>query len=119
MTDSPLSRKMALTGWEGETAGFRVPASSRNRVLGPLKGTLRGVEVELPGLTVRPYCRITPAFWKNCPELRSAVIGRWMTQRNEMPWPSGSPPRYEAELIRIDGATARIRVLGKGELCAG
>ena len=35
-----------------------------------------------------------------------------MAQRNEMPRPSGNPPRHAAELKGIDGATARIRVLG-------
>lgn len=94
-------------------------AESRSRVLAPLKGTLRGIEVELPGLGVRTCCRITPTFWTSCPELRSADIGRWMARRSEKPWPRGNPPRYEAELVAIDGGTARIRVVEQGEVRAG
>ena len=119
MTDNPLGPRMALTGWRGGTAGFRVDAVSRSRVLAPLKGTLRGIEIELPGVGVRPYCRITPTSWTTCPELRSAEIGRWMTRRREKPWPRGNPPSYDAELIGIDGGTARIRVVVKGKMCAG
>ena len=67
MTDNSLGQSIALTGWEGGTTGFRVDAESRSRVLAPLKGTLRGIEVELPGLGVRTCCRITPTFWTSCP----------------------------------------------------
>ena len=76
MTRNPLGQRMALSGWEGGTTGFRVDAVSRSGVLAPLKGTLRGIEVELPGLGVQPYCRITPTFLTTCPELRSAEIAR-------------------------------------------
>ena len=107
-----VRHRMTLSGWQGATSGLRVDAECRNRVLMPLRAQLRDVEVELPGQTTRPRCRITPTFWTTCPELRSAEIGRWMTRRGDKPWTRGNPPRYNAELVGFENGTARLRVVG-------
>ncbi len=79
---------------------------------------MQRVRIELPGhATV--HCNITSSFWRKsdpCREFRHAEIGRWMIKRGDMAkrgkrWPSGKPPRYEAELVREDGDTVTIRVL--------
>ena len=90
---------------------MRVGKESRRRVFEPFRKTLRRVRVELPGQGVQPTCRITSTFWTTCPEFRSAEIGRWMTQRGEKPWARGNPPRYEAELVALDGGTATVRIV--------
>lgn len=111
MTTLPVGQRINLTGWQGGTSGFRVGAESKTRALVPLRRTLRKVRVELPGYVTPLICRITPTFWTTCPEFRSAEIGRWMEQLGEKPWPEGKPPRFEAQLVAIDGSTATIRIV--------
>ena len=113
MTKLPVGQRIDLTGWRGGTSGFYVVAESRSRVFEPLQSKLRYVEVEIVGHQTPVCCRITPTFWKNCPELRSAEIGRWMVRRGDEPWPKRKPPRYEAVLVAMDEATARIRIVGR------
>ena len=36
-------------------------------------------------------------FWTTCPELRSAVIGRWMLDPGVIPWANGKPPQFDLE----------------------
>lgn len=42
--------------------------------------------------------RLKPSFWKDCPEVRDAEIGKWMRSRGDAPWPSRKPPKYCASL---------------------
>ena len=105
------NRSLELSGWQGATAGLRVAAESKQRVFEPLRGMAHRVQVELPGHGVQPLCRITSTFWTSCPEIRSAEIGRWMVARGDKPWPHGRPPRYEAELVEVDGVTMSIRIV--------
>lgn len=37
------------------------------------------------------------SFWKNCPELISKDIGRWMLEAGYAPWPKRRPPEFEVE----------------------
>ena len=108
--NGPENQRIDIAGWTGGTSGLRVRKESRERVLRPLQGRLRQVRLELPGLAGAAYCRVTPTFWTTCPSLRSVEIGRWMAARGDMPWPYRRPPRYGAELVRMDGDTATIRV---------
>ena len=113
------NRILKLTGWTNGTTGFglRVGTDSRRLVLLPLKRTMQRVRIELPGHAVQPPCKVTPSFWKKCPQFRSVEIGHWMIKREDMAkcgekrWPRGKPPRYKAELVREDGDTVTIRVL--------
>ena len=105
------ARKLTLKGWQDGTHGLRVGAESRRRVFEPLRRTLRQVHLELPGLPRPVLCRITPTSWMNCPDLRSAEVGRWMKARGDMPWPQGTPPRYMAELVGVEDGTAVVRVV--------
>ena len=114
MTGIHDDQRIGLTGWQGGTSGFRVGKESRKRVFETLQKTLRRVRVALPGHGVQPTCRITSTFWTTCPEFRSAEIGRWMERRGEKPWAGGKPPRYEAELVSVDGDTACVRIVLTG-----
>ena len=108
--NSSRIQRIAVAGWKGGTFGLRVRKESRERVLRPVQGRLRQVRLDLPGLAGVVQCRVTPTFWTTCPSLRSAEIGRWMEARGDMPWPYRQPPQYGAELVRMDGDTATIRV---------
>ena len=51
---------------------------------------------------------LSPSFWRNCSELRSAEIGRWLLQAGAAPWPKGSPPRVE--LLPRGPASFAVRI---------
>jgi hypothetical protein len=34
---------------------------------------------------------LSESFWRSCPELRSAAIGRWLLRNGLAPWPLGKP----------------------------
>lgn len=42
------------------------------------------------GVTAR--VNVSDSFWRRCPELRSADIGRWLLSSGVAPWLRGSPP---------------------------
>ena len=98
-------RRVTLSGWTGGTTGLRVDNGSWREVFLPMRETLRRVRLVLPGHPVQPQCRVTPSFWTGCPELRSAEIGRWMEERDDMPWRYRRPPRYEAEFLALSAET--------------
>lgn len=67
------------------------------------------IEVELDG-TSHSF-RLTPGFWRSCPEFRDAgapVIRRWLERRGALTWPSGKPPRFEL----VSMGLARFRLVG-------
>lgn len=43
--------------------------------------------------------QLSPSFWRKCPELRGARIGKWMLDYGLAPWPQGNPPRFQLEPI--------------------
>lgn len=65
------------------------------------------VTLELPGSDgpVTVTINVSDSFWRDCCELRSVQIGRWMESRGERPWPRGQPPKYEAI---VEGCSVRI-----------
>ena len=44
---------------------------------------------------------ISRSFWRNCSELRSSKIGKWMLKNGYAPWSKGNPPEFE--LIPLSG----------------
>jgi len=42
---------------------------------------------------------LSEKFWTTCPELRSAVIGRWMLNQGVIPWPKGKLPEFDLEPV--------------------
>lgn len=44
---------------------------------------------------------ITPGFWRNCTEFRSAIIGKWLVSIYLASWEKGLPPKFE--LTKIGG----------------
>lgn len=41
--------------------------------------------------------KLTPAFWKQCSEVRSKDIGRWLIQNGHALWEKGRPPRFRVK----------------------
>ena len=90
-----MSAPIVLTAWEGGTFGLRVRKADRYRFAGRCE-----VVIILPGLG-RPSRQVTANItqsWNECPELRSAEIGRWLKEHCLHPWPKRQPPKFEAKL---------------------
>jgi len=37
---------------------------------------------------------LSSGFWRNCPEFRSPLIGKWMNENNFAPWKKGETPKF-------------------------
>ena len=102
-----MSGPIILTAWRGGTFGLRVRLEDRCRFAGQCK-----VVIILPR-THRPSRRltvnVTPSFWRNCPEFRSAEIGRWLAECRLCQWLAGQPPRFEAKVCRFGEVVKIVR----------
>ena len=88
-----MSAPIVLTAWKGGAFGLRVREEDRHRFAGRCE-----VMIILPGIDRPVTANITRSFWRKCPELRSAEIGRWLKEHCLHPWPKGQPPKFEAKL---------------------
>jgi len=94
---------MIVSGWNNGKAnnvtggGYGVKMNHKDRDMHFLK-TWTSVAVELDTEEVLD-ARLSPSFWRQCPELRSARIGKWMLDHRLAPWPKGRPPRFSLEPI--------------------
>jgi hypothetical protein len=52
---------------------------------------------------------VTDSFWRNCTELRSAEIGRWLESQDAAPWPPNSPSSIGVR--HIDGNCFQAHVI--------
>lgn len=86
-----------VTGWyngspntsTGAGFGIRIKKVDRNTYFRKDWST---VIIGLPdGQTAN--VNLTPSFWRNCSELRSQAIGKWMISSGLAPWRKGHPPR--------------------------
>ncbi len=50
--------------------------------------------------------RLSESFWRDCSELRSAAVGRWLLAAGLAPWPRGAPPVLE--LVPVVGNTFAV-----------
>ena len=95
------AHELVVSGWRGgDTWGLRVPSEHR-RCFEKHQIRLRSHDlvVYLPGVRQPIRIRLSPSFWRECPEVRSVEIGRWMCCRGEAPWRKQRPPKYRASLI--------------------
>jgi superfamily II DNA or RNA helicase len=72
--------------------GVRVSVDDRKRIFKPTWS-----EVTIQISAHRVSVPLSPGFWRKCPELRSAEIGRWLLQEGLAPWPRGHPPPLRLE----------------------
>jgi hypothetical protein len=105
---------MLLQGWhngrptdEPGGYGLRLTPGDRDR---NFDTEWTSVDVELDG---GPTVAVTlnPSFWRSCPELRSAEIGRWLLDSGVAPWPLGDPPSVVVRAVEGNRFTARIHVV--------
>jgi len=88
---------MIVTGWSngspnnrtGAGYGLKLSHADRDAAFDPSWGS---VTLQFPeGETIS--IRLSPSFWRNCSELRSSVIGRWLLRHGLAPWRRGYPPQ--------------------------
>lgn len=95
---------MTWIGWNnsekhssGAGYGFKIDRAERDRNFKP---EWQQITVELPtprGINAVSVNVGKSSFWKNCPELISKDIGRWMLEAGYAPWPKRRPPEFEVE----------------------
>jgi len=92
---------MIVTGWKAGSpnnrtgGGYGIRLTRRDRDI-YFQKWWPAVDIELSG--VGPVeVNLSRSFWKNCIELRSAAIGKWMLDRGLAPWLKGNPPRLQLE----------------------
>jgi len=95
--------RIVVTGWNGgghhsSGAGYGVRMSKKYRD-GLVRREWVQVAVDLPDGTVAHANVDGKAFWRNCPELRSKDIGRWMLANGLAPWLKGEPPKFELTVV--------------------
>lgn len=89
---------MDATIWAGtgkKQLGIRVGAVNRARFF---SAVWHEVIVEMDGQLC--HFKLTPGFWKDCPEFRDGVdapIRRWLSRHDLLDWPKGMPPRLTLE----------------------
>ena len=116
------SQEITLTAWTNSTSdkpnGFSISKADRDNLFVPLESRLNREEViiessssESPRLLLS--LKVTPSFWRNCPEFRKRGIGVWIEQRDEASWSKGEPPKYLAELSMAGTGAIKITVLRK------
>jgi hypothetical protein len=54
----------------------------------------RRVTIGLAKIGIAPKQAWAEAFWKSCPEFRSAAIGEWLHRHQLAPWPERKPPLH-------------------------
>lgn len=90
---------MIVTGWKigqpnnktGAGYGIRISKKDRDRYF---KKSWDSVEIEFEGGDVITVS-LSDSFWKDCTELRSSKIGKWMLEKGFAPWQKGKPPKIE------------------------
>lgn len=92
---------MRVTAWsngapQSSGAGYGVRLTSADRAH-YFERTWERVSIVTPTESVE--VSLSPSFWRGCPELRSATIGRWLIAEGHAPWPKGKPPGLVLESL--------------------
>jgi hypothetical protein len=92
---------MKVVGWDngspnnrtGEGYGIRIVPKDRDRYF---KRTKSSVIIELENGDSAKV-KLSDSFWRDCAELRSPKIGKWMLNVGLAPWSISSPPNLRLE----------------------
>lgn len=94
---------MIVSGWRignpniktGTGYGIRLNSNDRDKYF---KKEWDSVTIELvKGRVVK--VNLSGSFWRDCTELRSKQIGKWMIENRVAPWTKSKPPRLTLEPI--------------------
>lgn len=110
---------MIVSAWKGGkySYGFRIRTSV-------VKGSDRDehfdsswefVYLKLPDENEELKVKITPSFWRKCPELRNGSIREWLRKMGLVPWPYRKPPKFN--LTQLKGNQFEITNLGCRDRC--
>jgi hypothetical protein len=95
---------VTVTAWNngqhkqtGAGYGLRLDPADRDRVF---QRPWPEVALDLPNGARGLRIKLSPSFWRDCPELRSAEIGRWLIASGYRRWPRGNPPAFTLNHIR-------------------
>ena len=88
---------MIVFGWNngspnnetGAGYGLRISKKDRDRYF---RREWKSIEIELENSEIATV-RLSSSFWKNCSELRSSKIGKWMSQKGYAPLPKDNPTK--------------------------
>jgi len=100
---------MVVTAWNngefritGAGYGLRLSSADRSTVF---NRQWIHILLDLPnGTSVQ--IRLSGSFWRKCPELRSAAIGRWLIATSNGRWSRGNPPAFN--LLQLGGNHFRV-----------
>lgn len=81
----------------GAGYGLKITPQNRDRHFQP---SWDRVVIDVPGQGATTVA-LSSSFWRNCSELRSAAVGRWLREVGLAPWPRGAPPVLE--LVAVSG----------------
>jgi len=81
----------------GAGYGLRLDPAERDAVF---DRTWSEVIVDLPNGVGELRLPLSPSFWRDCPELRSAEIGKWLIGIGHSRWPKGNPPAFALAKVR-------------------
>ncbi len=97
--------RMIVTAWNngdhhetGAGYGIKIDVADRNR---HFKRTWKTVQIEIDGASNLARVNVAKkSFWnKECRELISAEIGRWLYRRGLAPWAKDDPPKLLLEVV--------------------
>jgi hypothetical protein len=105
------SRPVHATGWHGggdsdEPGGYGLKLTELERDRN-FDRTWDHVLIDLDN-GVTADVRISASFWRQCSELRSADIGRWLLSQGAAPWLRGSPPGVILTPVEANRFAARL-----------
>jgi hypothetical protein len=102
---------MTVTAWNngkyassGAGYGLRLDPADRNKTF---QQSWSNVTLDLPNDVNGVQVRLSASFWRDCPELRSAMIGKWLIASGYRRWPRRSPPAFT--LTQVQGNRFKVK----------
>lgn len=87
----------------GAGYGLRLDLADRDAVL---DRSWSEVTLDLPNGISGLRVPLSASFWSDCPELRSAEIGKWLIAAGYGRWSRGNPPAFT--LIQVSGRHFKV-----------
>ena len=94
---------MEVSTWSngGEGRGLRIGKRNRDAYFNEAWSE---IIVEIEGNACK--FKLTPSFWKNCPEIRGKELKPWLETNGMSNWPKGHP--HKVKLIPLRGNCFRL-----------